>query len=409
MPRPTFALYYPGPRFLRESLIKRCLLLFDGVAVYAPARLSRRQIDAAPWIAEPLLDKGLLRVLSPREVITPTIAVFFNRVLREAATDPEVAEGLRRLGDAFEYEDYDLEEVMVYGSRGGRHIGPEFSRMVARTFTMLEAHGVATRGDIDAMRVHPAVWASTMALQVLSIAREQPAEGIEIVPITTSVDFAQQFNGVLRTIPHGLAATADLEALTIDLHDVSLSDLLGFRDEHGADYRAYMRELRVFTSTLALAESAEARRVLLTDRREEFEDRSADLLRLSRRELGRRASSVFVGAAAAVISAQSGAALAGIAALLAGVVGAVPSSGAATGGFTYLLRIRDTFVPTDEADPPDAGVRRSLFRAMDRATGVDLWPRPLRSPASRWRRQLLARVVSRLSGSDEPSAGDPPT
>lgn len=65
------AYYYPERYWLaREgSWIKSLLLFFDGVAILLPDCMSGRELIADPSLAEPLSDRGLLRVLQPEWLI----------------------------------------------------------------------------------------------------------------------------------------------------------------------------------------------------------------------------------------------------------------------------------------------------------------------------------------------------
>ena len=72
-PRET-AYYYPEPYWLvRESgWIKSLLLFFDEVAILLPEYMRRRHLAADPTLAEPLEDRGLLRVLAPEWFVDET-------------------------------------------------------------------------------------------------------------------------------------------------------------------------------------------------------------------------------------------------------------------------------------------------------------------------------------------------
>lgn len=61
------AYYYPEPYWLANegSWIKSLLLFFDGVAILLPDYMSGRELVADPSLAEPLTDRGLLKVLQP--------------------------------------------------------------------------------------------------------------------------------------------------------------------------------------------------------------------------------------------------------------------------------------------------------------------------------------------------------
>jgi len=66
-PMSELAYYYPEPYWLAPegSWIKSLLLFFDGVAILLPSYMRGRELVADPSLAEPLMDRGLLKVLEP--------------------------------------------------------------------------------------------------------------------------------------------------------------------------------------------------------------------------------------------------------------------------------------------------------------------------------------------------------
>lgn len=70
------AYYYPEPYWLarESSWIKSLLLFFDGVAILLPSYMLGRELVADPSLAEPLMDRGLLRVLEPEWFVDEQLA-----------------------------------------------------------------------------------------------------------------------------------------------------------------------------------------------------------------------------------------------------------------------------------------------------------------------------------------------
>ncbi len=64
----------------------------------------------------------------------------------------------------------------------------------------------------------------------------------------------------------------DLEPVSFDLGAIPLDDVLEFRMEHGADHRAYMRDLRSFMAELAAIDNSGERENVLLQRRQEIAD-----------------------------------------------------------------------------------------------------------------------------------------
>ena len=70
------AYYYPAPYWGLEDSgwIKSLLLFFDDVAILLPDYMYGRHTDADPTLAEPLEDRGLLRLLEPNDWVDEEIA-----------------------------------------------------------------------------------------------------------------------------------------------------------------------------------------------------------------------------------------------------------------------------------------------------------------------------------------------
>ena len=83
------AYYYPAPYWgLRDSgWIKSLLLFFDDVAILLPDYMYGRHIDADPTLAEPLEDRGLLRVIEPNDWVDKEIADKLAEVVVELLTN----------------------------------------------------------------------------------------------------------------------------------------------------------------------------------------------------------------------------------------------------------------------------------------------------------------------------------
>ena len=63
------AYYYPAPywTFKKSDWIKSLLLFFDDIAILLPNYMHGQHTAADPTLAEPLEDRGLLRVLEPND------------------------------------------------------------------------------------------------------------------------------------------------------------------------------------------------------------------------------------------------------------------------------------------------------------------------------------------------------
>jgi len=82
------------------------------------------------------------------------------------------------------------------------------------------------------------------------------------------------------------------------LQAVALDEVLDFRRQHGAEYRAYSRDVRRFVLELSLL-SEVGKASALADRRAELDDRAEELRRVARSAFKRQAVSFGFGLAGA--------------------------------------------------------------------------------------------------------------
>ena len=70
------AYYYPAPYWVFEESdwVKSLLLFFDDIAILLPNYMHGRNTAADPTLAEPLEDRGLLRVLDPNDWVDQEVA-----------------------------------------------------------------------------------------------------------------------------------------------------------------------------------------------------------------------------------------------------------------------------------------------------------------------------------------------
>ena len=87
--RPDVAYYYPAPYWmLHESdWVKSLLLFFDQIAILLPDYMYGRHEAADPTLTGHMEDRGLLRVLEPREWIDEEMANQLAEIIVGLLTD----------------------------------------------------------------------------------------------------------------------------------------------------------------------------------------------------------------------------------------------------------------------------------------------------------------------------------
>src|SRR5437762_3059639 len=66
---PEVAFYYPGPVWYDSDAMKTLLLFFDGIGLLVPEYLLGKPTSVDPEIALPLIEQGLLHLITPETFI----------------------------------------------------------------------------------------------------------------------------------------------------------------------------------------------------------------------------------------------------------------------------------------------------------------------------------------------------
>lgn len=137
----------------------------------------------------------------------------------------------------------------------------------------------------------------------------------------------------------GHVVALDLEQVTLNLAPIPLDEVLDFRRQHGAEYRAYARDLRQFVRELAPLDPA-SRGQAFTDRREALADTADELHRLARTAWRRPLATFGLGIAGSALALVThnpiGAGLGAASALLGLRRQADPVS-----AYTYLFKAQE--------------------------------------------------------------------
>lgn len=318
---------YWGPG--QGDWIKSLLLFFDGVALLVPDYMRDRPLLTDHALAQPLADQGLLHRLSPEMLV--------DQATTEALTD--LLDSLLNAG-AFDNLDRDAAFAELSHSRLGGHADAGLTEIVLE---QLRDRGLA-RSSEDGVSIplHPTVRAFVLVVLPQLLRAPAEAAGYALQPASTQ---PRTLRALLDTLGFGALPTAghvvavDLEQVTLDLAPVPLDEVLDFRRQHGAEHRAYARDLRQFVRDLAALDQ-DARDRAFMDRRESLADSADQLRRLARTSWRRPLATFGLGIAGSAVTLAYGhligAGLSAAGALLGLRRQADPAS-----AYTYLFRAQD--------------------------------------------------------------------
>jgi hypothetical protein len=273
------AYYYPAPYWIvgETDWLKTLLLFFEDIAILLPRYMRGRPEAADPVLANPLSEQGLLRVLEPE--------TFVDQMVAEA-----LAEAMVELLASGAFDD--LPRPRYYAELSQSRVGWDADVELATMLIEELAARDLARPSEDGLSVplHPTV-RQTILVILAQLARAAGLRvGLDLQPVTSDASAIQALTSALELEPlpsAGNVIELDLENVAVDLRAVALDEILAFRSENGALYRAYMRRLRDFVSQLAVIEEPADRARALTDRSEELQDEAKRLQDASRRAFSR--------------------------------------------------------------------------------------------------------------------------
>ncbi len=279
-PSPEFVFYYPGHRWADASWVKSLLLFFDGIALLVPGHKLQEPASVDPEISNPLLEKGLLRVLPAEQMVdaaaTQRLADAVGEVIESGRLD-----ALAHDGTAFHELSYS--RIGGYGD----------ARIADEILGKLEQRGLALpRANQTAVSLHPTVRVLILVLLAQILRSQGGALGMTLSPATDQGHVIQALTEMLalgRPGSTGNVVSLDLESVGVNLELMPLDEVLDFRRQHLREHRRYAREVRRFvreTSVLPEVERQEA----FKDRREELRDLAEHLASWASREWKRPAT-----------------------------------------------------------------------------------------------------------------------
>jgi hypothetical protein len=173
---------------------------------------------------------------------------------------------------------------------------------------------------------------SILAQAVRATARQQ---GRLIEPVATRRDEARVFSAILEDTVENVGSSdvvmSDLAAVTINLRQVGLDDILDFRARHRSEFRAYVLGLQAL---LASAPSAPG----LADRRAALVDEAHRLRQLQQRRWTTLEGAVGLGIIGATWNLASGDLLGALIGGAAAGARLLPDGRAPVSAYTYILR-----------------------------------------------------------------------
>jgi hypothetical protein len=286
--------YWHGPQ---GDFIKSLLLFFDGIALLTPDYMRDRPFEADPALAEPLADRGLLHILSPEELVNEEVA----------GSLADLFEGLLA-GDALEHLEQDAPFAEISNSRLGLSVSPQ---LMAPFIEALKERGLAAETeDGVSTPVHREIRAIVLGTLGQLLRGPAEASGLALQPVGTG-DYGSTIPGLLRLLDRdpmptaGRVVVSDLQQVAFDLSAVPLDEVLGFREEHGEDFRAYARDLRQFVRSVSIADEKD-RETAFVDRREALSDAAAQLNKHARTAWRRPMASFSLGIGGAAVALATG-------------------------------------------------------------------------------------------------------
>lgn len=319
---PEYAYYYGASFWGPDQIdwVKSLLLFFDGIATAAPSEKAKQLIDSDPILAQPLVERGLLRNFT------------FSELFQESPHFDEAAVhgAIQKAREALDGGDFTvlLKHLAKKDERYASYV-----KSVSDFFAFVQSQ--AQEGGRLLYNPPALVGGYTARLLVENI------QSVRIQPVVNDERIARYAASVIGPPAQSLRGkliTADMHALSVDLSRVPLDDILGFRATYGSEYRAYARDLRKFVNLMSLA-STEDQLTVLNDRAEELRDQAQKLFRDTKKTFGKSVLILGLSLAGVAWTMHSGdPAGALISAGTAAASFAVPDLAANGGAYSYILR-----------------------------------------------------------------------
>jgi hypothetical protein len=326
------AFYYPGIVWHDDGWIKSLALFFDQIALLVPDYMRDRPHRLDPAIAEGLEQAGLLRILSPEQLIDKDA----SETLASGIADVLAGGALDRLPDAGPFQELSWSRMGGLGDAG----------LAQMLFEELQHRGLARQSeDGFSVPLHPVVRSLFLVLLAQILRDAGPRVGLDLSPATDRPEIQAALVQLLA-LPapaHGAAEVVsfDLDFVGPDLSSVSIEDIVDFRGAHGREFQAYARRLREIVRDLGALEGGERSRAL-DERREEIREAGDALRSGAVREFGTKAS-IGLGLVGGAVSAAHGSPFGDILSAASVGVGIAARPRTTITPYSYLFSARQHF------------------------------------------------------------------
>ncbi len=290
------AFYYPGPVWYSGDQVKNLILFFDGVALLVPEYIRDKPFLEDPALATGLAEHGLLEILEPETLIDAPTARSMAQTLSTIIQTGEL-DRLALPGTRFAELSYSRMGAMAD------------ERVASELLADLKKRGWARDSeDGKSIPMHPLVRSVILVLWAQLLRPVGRAKGLDLWPTTDRVDVVDSLREVLNlpSLPStGHVVGSDLRVVGVDVASVPIDELLDFRRQYGAQYRAYTRDLRGFVRTLGPMDRDD-RKAALKDRSDAIREKANELARTSLKAWKQPAARVALGIAGAAWTAHTG-------------------------------------------------------------------------------------------------------
>lgn len=334
------ALFYDAPLSTPEdvALLKGMLLFFDDIAVFSTPEHRSRPPAVDPHLAAPLAERGLLRFVDPRYVTPSHTDAIVRATLHRAAMENEehwlaaAAAGDWYLEVPRLQERFPSPALVKAGdfSSPGDLGSLELFKLLAQEGLLFPDE--STHDEWAAIPGNASVVNSILAQAVRATAGQQ---GRLIEPVATRRDEARVFSAILDGAVENVGASdvvmSDLSAVTLDLCQVGLDDILDLRARLRSEFHAHVLALQ------ALLASAPTSRHL-AERRAALVDEAHRLRELQRRRWTKGEGAVSLGIVGASWTLGSGDLLGALIGGTAAGSQLLPHGPTPASAYTYILR-----------------------------------------------------------------------